>query len=118
MTPVQAVVVDIITGDLSSSMLSTVQHDPCLEGLPLADPGFDKPGRIDLLLGVNVLPRVMLEGRTHSSDYSLSPTRSVYGWVVTGTCNSASYVPRSHHCLKTQIDRTSSPTSGRWRMCP
>ena len=103
--PIQAVVVDVITGDLPSSVLTIVRQSPFLSGLPLADPGFDKPGRIDLLLGVNVLPRVMLEGRTHSTDYSMSATRSVYGWVITGTCNSDNHVPRSHHCLKTQVDQ-------------
>ena len=99
--PIQAVVVDVITGDLPSSSLTAVRQDPYLDGLQLADPGFDKPGRIDLLLGVNVLPRVMLEGIVHSSDYSMNATRSVYGWVVTGTCKSSVQVPRSHLCLKT-----------------
>ena len=101
--PVQVVVVDVITGDLPSGTLTNVKQSPFLQGLPLADPGFNKPGRVDLLLGVNVLPRVMLEGRVHSSDFSMSATNTVYGWVVTGTCASSSQAPRSHHCLKTQL---------------
>ena len=102
--PVQAVVVDVITSDQPSSTLTNVKQSPFLQGLPLADPGFNKPGRVDLLLGVNVLPRLMLEGRVHSADFSMSATNTVYGWVVTGTCTCASYsqAPRSHHCLKTQ----------------
>ena len=99
---VQAVVVDTITGDLPSGTLMSVRQSPFLSGLPLADPKFDQPGRVDLLLGVNVLPRVMLEGRVHSLDYSMSATNTVYGWVVTGTCISKAHTPRSHHCLKTQ----------------
>ena len=101
LVPVQAVVVDVITRDLPASALAAVRKDACLSGLQLTDPNFDRPGRIDLLLGVNVLPRVMLEGRIHSTDYSLSVTRSVYGWVVTGTCKSLVQVPRFHLCLKT-----------------
>ena len=99
--PVRAVVVDVISGDLPSSTLSTVKQDACLNELPLADPNFDQPGRIDLLLGVDVLPRIMLEGRKNSADYTLSSTRSVYEWIVTGTCKSHMQVPRSHLCLKT-----------------
>ena len=75
--PVQAVVVDVITGDLPSSTLTNVKQSPFLQGLLLADPGFNKPGHVDLLLGVNVLPRVMLEDRVHSSDFSMSATNTV-----------------------------------------
>ena len=49
-----AVVVPKVTCDLP---LSPVPFDPSwqhLSGLPLADPGYGKPGRIDLLLGVEV----------------------------------------------------------------
>ena len=91
----------MITGDLPASTLAAIRKDACLSGLQLADPNFDRPGRVDLLLGVIALPRVMLEGRIHSADYSLSVTRSVYGWVVTGTRKSPVQVPRSHLCLKT-----------------
>ena len=99
--PVRAVVVDVISGDLPSSTLSSVKQDLCLHGLPLADPNFHQPGGIDLLLGVDILPRIMVEGRRHSIDYTLSATKSVYGWIVTGTCKSNVQVPRSHLCLKT-----------------
>ena len=75
--PVQAVVVDVITGDLLSSTLTAAKQSPFLSGLALADPGFIQPGRIDLLLGVNVLPRVMLEGRAHSPDYTMSASKSL-----------------------------------------
>ena len=115
--PVQAVVVDTFTGDLPSGTLTAVRQSPFLTGLPLADPKFDQPGRVDLLLGVNVLPRVMLEGRRHSVDYSMSATNSVYGWVVMGTCHSDTNTPRSHRLKWICRPRTSSPTSGRWRTC-
>ena len=43
----------------------------------------------------------MVEGRKTSADYTLSASKSVYGWIVTGTCQSNVQVPRSHLCLKT-----------------
>ena len=52
--PVQAVVLDVITSDQTSSTLTNVKQSPFLQGLPLADPGFNKPGRVDLLLGLGL----------------------------------------------------------------
>ena len=57
-----AVVVPKVTCDLP---LSPVPFDPSwqyLSGLPLADPGCGKPGRIDLLLCVEVFVDVLLNG--------------------------------------------------------
>ena len=38
----------------------------------------------------------------HSSDFSMSATNTVYGWVETDACSSSSQAPKSHHCLKMQ----------------
>ena len=63
-----ALVVDTITGDLTAGVLPSVRQDPYLKGLKLADPNFDKPGRVDLLLGVDVLPRIMGEKIVRSAN--------------------------------------------------
>ena len=101
--PIRALVVDNITGDLPAGVLTSMGQDPYLKGLKLADPNFDKPGRIDLLLGVDVLPRIMGEKTVHSTNQLLSASETVYGWVVSGQCQSDNSVPRSHICLSTQI---------------
>ena len=56
---IEAVVVDKITGTIPRSKATSVREHPCMQGLQLADPHFDLPGRVDLLLGVDVLPRVV-----------------------------------------------------------
>ena len=61
-------VVDTITGDLTAQVLPSVQQDPYLKDLMLADPNFDKPGRVDLLLEVDVLPRIMGEKIVRSAN--------------------------------------------------
>ena len=101
--PIRALVVDNITGDLPAGVLTSVRQDPYLKGLKLADPNFDKPGRVDLLLGVDVLPRIMREKTVRSTNQLLSASETVYGWVVSGQCQSDNSVPRSHICLSTQI---------------
>ena len=58
-----AIVVPKVTCDLP---LLTVPFDPNwkhLTGLSLADPDFGKPGKIDLLLGVDIFVVVLLNGR-------------------------------------------------------
>lgn len=100
--PIRALVVDTITGDLPAGVLISVRQDPCLKELKLADPNFDKPGRVDLLLGVDVLPRIMREKTVRSTNQLLSASETIYGWVVSGQCQSDKSVPRSHICLSTQ----------------
>ena len=68
----------------------------------MADPNFDKPGWVDLLLGVNVLPRILGEKIVRSANQLISASETIYGWVVSGQCQSDSSVPRSHLCLKTE----------------
>ena len=102
---VEAVVVDVIMGDLPSNTIPAVKESPFLTGLPLADLKFDQPSRIDLLLGVDVLPQVMTDGLVRSADRQLSATQTVYGWVVTGWSKGADQAPSSYHCLKTQVDQ-------------
>ena len=101
--PIRALVVDNITGGLPAGVLTSVRQDPYFKGLKLADPNFDKPGRVDLLLGVDVLPRIVGEKTVRSTNQLLSASETVYGWVVSGQCQSDNSVPRSHICLSTQI---------------
>ena len=78
--PLKAVVLDKITGDLPGFYLSGVRNKSFLQGLPLADPNFDHPGRIDMLLGSDILDEIMLPGR-RSSD-----CETIFGWSIRGKC--------------------------------
>ena len=53
--PMTAVSISKITGDLPGFHLCGVRNLPFLQDLTLADPNFDKPGRIDILFGSDVL---------------------------------------------------------------
>ena len=79
-----AVVVPKVTCDLP---LSPVPFDPSwqhLSGLPLADPGYVKPGRIDLLLGVEVFVDVLLNGQRTGPPGSPVALETKFGWVLSG----------------------------------
>ena len=60
---VSAVIIPRVTSDLPQQPVhhkSTWSH---LHKLNLADPDFGRPGRIDILLGVDVYANIMLQGR-------------------------------------------------------
>ncbi|XP_075154241.1 uncharacterized protein LOC142227692 [Haematobia irritans] len=63
--------------------------DADLEGLDLADPQFHLPGHIDLLLGSNILPKIMLHGVRNICD-SLLAQSTIFGWVISGPIASQS----------------------------
>ncbi len=100
--PMTAVIISKITGDLPGFPLHGVRNLPFLQDLTLADPNFDKPGRIDLLFGSDVLDHLMLPGRRSSTDGTLYAWETVFGWSIRGK-----YIPQpppleSFLCLHSQ----------------
>lgn len=54
----------------------------------LADPSFDTPGQIDVLLGVDVFTQVMLNSRKRGPKSSLVAMETTLGWVLCGNVSS------------------------------
>ena len=87
---VSAIVVPRVTCDLP---LHPVSFDPSwnhLEDIPLADPDFGRPGRIDLLLGVDVFVETLRQGRRFGLPGSPSAFETEFGWVLAGRLDSPS----------------------------
>ena len=85
-----AVVLPKVTCDLP---VTPVQFDLSwthLSGLPLADPTFGEPQRIDLLLGVDVFVDVLRHGRRTGPAGAPVAIETEFGWVVCGG-NTTSY---------------------------
>ena len=62
-----------------------VKDLPHFRGLPLADSHFNKPGKIELLLGQNIWRHLFLDGRIKGSTPSLPEAwNTVFGWTVLG----------------------------------
>jgi hypothetical protein len=55
-----------------------------LEGLQLADPDFGTPGRVDVLLGIDIFSSALLQGRRHGGSNLPIALETCFGWVVTG----------------------------------
>ena len=77
-----AVIIDRITGIQPRQDASVVKEMALKQGWVLADPKFDQPGRIDVLLGADVLPHVQLHDGPVPSIIAV-PT--VFGHALMGT---------------------------------
>ena len=79
-----AIVVPCVTSDLPLSPVSLKPEWTHLQGLPLADQQFGTPGRIDLLLGVDVYVDSLLYGQRSGPPNSPVAFKSIFGWVLAG----------------------------------
>ena len=79
---VEAVVLPKITCDLPVSPVSLDRRWDYIRDLHLADPDFATPGKIDLLLGIEVFTRVMRHGRRFRDERSPVALETSFGWVI------------------------------------
>ena len=63
--------VTTVTNDLPAQETTSVYEMPHLMGLHLADPSFHVPGRIDVLLGADIYPQIMVKLKTTKKCYAV-----------------------------------------------
>ena len=103
---VTAIVVPRVTCDLPVHPVifsSTWTH---LYDIPLADPDFGRPGRVDILLGVDVFTAALLHGRQVGPPGTPVAFETVFGWVLAGSTDQSTSGPviTSHHAFVTADD--------------
>ena len=76
-----------------------------LSDLPLADPGFSQPGRIDILLGADIFVKVLRQGRWNGPTGFPTAFKTDLGWVL---CGSAGFTSTS---TQTNVHITTFHTS-------
>jgi len=79
-----AAVVPKVTCDLPLQGAEGVRNLPHIRGLSLADPQFDQPGRVDLLIGCNLLQDVLLTETRQGDSKQPIARKTIFGWVVMG----------------------------------
>ena len=80
-----ALIVKRIIGSQPRKDASAVRAMEVVQGCTLADPDFDKPGRIDVLLGADILPYVQVHDGPESS---IITVKTVFGDALMGTYSS------------------------------
>ena len=81
---ISAAVVPKVTCDLPLQGAAGVQDLPHLKGLELADPTFHLPGRIDLLLGENILSKLLKPDIRVGPEGTPIAWKTVFGWAIRG----------------------------------
>ena len=94
-----AVLVPRITCDLPLNPIPLNIRWKHLEDITLSDPHFGRPGRIDLLLGVDVFVEVLMHVRRTGPSGTPIAFETLFGWVLAGkldanipNCNIVSHV--------------------------
>ncbi|CAB0032775.1 unnamed protein product [Trichogramma brassicae] len=61
-----------------------------IQGLQLADPNFERPGRIDVLLSTQIHARIVQEGLKTGGENAPIATKSRLGWILSGSVDEPS----------------------------
>ena len=96
------------------SFHSTWTH---LNDLPLADPHFGTPGRINILLGIDVFTSSLLHGWRIGPPDTPAAFETIFGWVLAGSTNqdtSESLVTCHHTLIATSDDLRRKHTTPRY----
>ena len=96
----QPAVTPIVTSDLPSQPVHPVGDLPHIMGLQLADPDYHLPGRIDILLGADMAPKIMAKQLLRDGENTQPIAQAThFGWVLSGPArrkNSSTNTHSSH----------------------
>ena len=86
--PCRAAVAATVTCDLPPQAIEQITDLPHIMGLQLADPSYHLPGRIDILLGADMTPKIMSKQLLRNGLPSQPIAQAThFGWVVSGPVN-------------------------------
>ena len=77
-------VVPKVTCDLPLQGAAGVKDHPHIKDLALADSHFDRPGRIDLLIGCNLFPNILTSDIRRGSAEQPTAMKTTFGWAIMG----------------------------------
>ncbi|XP_039453102.1 uncharacterized protein LOC120432034 [Culex pipiens pallens] len=83
-----------------------------LEGLPLADPGFNQAGQVDVILGVELFLPMLQAGQIVDGDGLPVAQKSSLGWLVAGKLEEESMLQTQLTSLFVQLDVNVEPQGG------
>ncbi len=75
-------VVTSITGNTPANDITIHKDLEFTSKLELADQSFGSPGRIDLLLGQDIIHRILRQGFLNSPTSDLYSVNTMFGWVI------------------------------------
>ncbi|XP_071056302.1 uncharacterized protein [Onthophagus taurus] len=76
-----------------------------LTDLPLADPEFTSPRRIELILGVSLFSKILQSGVKRSRDGGLIAQQTSFGWILSGVLSDQPLTDSNPHGFQCSVDR-------------
>ena len=114
---VTAVIVPKVTCDLPTAPVAFDLNWSHLSDIPLADPGFGQPGRIDVLLGADVFVGILREGRRKGPGNSPTAFETDLGWVLCGNTGASSFsTPSTIASYHTSVEGPDDTLRRFWEM--
>ena len=112
-------VVSKVTDNLPVQETPSVDELPHLQGLDLADPSFSTPGRIDILLGTDAYPELMVQDHLVTGPAKTPAAQgTIFGWAIVGpvsyTSGHSVPIPTHHTLGQTDEDDLSTLLSQFW----
>ena len=89
-----AIIVPRVTCDLPLCPVYNSVTWSHISDLTLADPDFERPGKVDILLGVDVFPEVLLQGRRSGLIGTPTAFETIFGWVLSGKIDTIQHTPQ------------------------
>ena len=87
---VNAFIIPQITGNQPVCAVSLYQNWKHIQGLSLADREYNKPGKVDVLLGVDIFVEVIHHGRRSGPHNTPTALNTDFGWVLAGSTGTQS----------------------------
>lgn len=112
----KAYVVDHVAGQTPSMPIQKARD--FLKGLTLADPNYHRPGKIDLLLGQDILADVLIYGEPRRGKHG-SPVaiETIFGWTIGGRVGKL-YLPQTDDITPTATVHVATAVGRRERTDP
>lgn len=95
---VVAYVLPIVSTSRPTAIFPTIENP---NDLPLADPHYNMPGKVDMLLGCEVESLIRMSGFYRSNSECINLTNSRLGWLVSGCMD-------EKQCFKTSVETKES----------
>ena len=116
---ISAAVVPRVTCDLPLQGDTGVRELPHIQGLQLADPNFHMPGRIDLLLGEDILHKLLQPPEVRmGAEGTPSAWKTAFGWAIRGPFTPDStqqtHQAASHIMIPTVVESTEKALTRFW----
>ena len=88
-----------------SSIKANIVNWPHLKDIQLADPDFQLPGYVDLIIGADYYGQILEEGLRRGSGNTPTAQATIFGWILFGPTEEVCSAPAEIQSFHTSIDQ-------------